>query len=100
VRHILLYFLLALSLSIFAQTQPGDDDEPQTLPEPLTETALDPDEPPAGEAEPADQPAAEVDQVVADQTLEEPVESSPVESDFEPDEEISEDFPIPLPSDI
>jgi hypothetical protein len=77
-KHILLYFLLAVSLVVFAQPQPDSGEEVVTQ----TEQLADPEPESANEK------------------TEKPLEADPGNNDFKPSEEISEDFPVSLPSDI
>ncbi len=74
----LLYLLLVVSLSVFAQQQSDRTEDPKTQTERTTDTEPDNTE------------------EVADESL----EASPRDRDFKPKEEISEDFPVSLPSDI
>jgi hypothetical protein len=78
-KPVLLYILLSFSMVAFAQ-QAADETEVST-----TESE--------SSSEIAQQTEDELNQ-------EEPDEAGPSDSDFKPDEEISEDYPIPLPSDI
>jgi hypothetical protein len=65
----------------------------------------DDEQPPAETPEQEETPGAEpeVDAAVPESPVnaeEETIDSAPAEDEFEPDEEISEDYPEPLPSDI
>ncbi len=62
---------------------------------PITLLAQQPEEPP--EASPG--PVLEAEKEAEIETEKEP-DKKPQDRDFKPSEEISEDFPIPLPSDI
>ncbi len=77
-KRILFYFLLVVSLSVFAQQQSERAEEPKTQTERTTNT--EPDN--------------------ADEGADESSEAKPGDTDFKPKEEISEDFPVSLPSDI
>jgi hypothetical protein len=91
--------LILLSLGYWAvataQVPPGDD--PGTLPaKPTTESAesVVPEE--AEAATPVDDaPGSPADAVEEDSAI-----KASAQEEFDPDEEISEDYPVPLPSDI
>ena len=110
-NRILLILLLMLCQPVFAQTQPTGDGEPVVQTETLTEAAQDPEDlsenPEAKDDETAlpDEPEAAssddlANEILANEAVEAAAQAGPVEDDFDPDEEISEDFPISLPSDI
>ena len=86
-RRLLVYLLLAVSLGVYAQQQAGDTGtaaaETEQVPESTTEAEAAVS---ADEAEATPEPETETEE--------------PSEDDFSPEEEISEDFPVPLPSDI
>lgn len=107
-KRILFFLLLGASLAVVAQQvflQPQKD---PPVAEETTEGVAGTDEPADGDeaaGEDADA-AAEEQQATADTALEAPAEQAEdeaadeVDMEFEPDEEISEDYPVPLPSDI
>jgi hypothetical protein len=114
-KRLLIYLFLVVSIAVYAQKQAEDADASKG--KPVTEqpeasgedsAAESPDEPaPAvegGEDDLNEQPAELPGETGADQSDSETVEpvddSEPSVEDFEPDEEISEDYPVPLPSDI
>ena len=80
-KTVLLYLLMSFSGPVMAQQAAGED-EPT---EPDTEQSI------------------EVVQIDEDESVQDEDESEieePSDIDFKPDEEISEDYPVPLPSDI
>ena len=77
-RRVLLYILLSVTVSVMAQ-QPADQ-----------EVA----------AETENEPSGNTEQPVENEPLEESAETDYSDEDFKPSEEISEDYPVPLPSDI
>ncbi len=86
-RRILVYLLLAVSLGVYAQQQAGDPDAGAAETEQPAEAIAEAEAAvPEEEAEAIEDPEAEAEE--------------PLEDDFSPEEEISEDFPVPLPSDI
>ncbi len=98
-KRILIYLLLVVSMAVFAQQQTESPqtenteakqavtDEQQAESEaPVSDVADDGAEISSQEAEEA---YLDLDEVI-----------DPDETPFEPEEEISEDYPIPLPSDI
>jgi predicted lipid-binding transport protein (Tim44 family) len=110
-KRMVLYLLLGTSLVVLAQQQferaqesaapagqaedgaaanEGDAAAPEADPE------SDPESDPEAQGAPADDPGpvAETEAAAEDE------EASQADLDFEPDEEISEDYPVPLPSDI
>jgi len=78
-KRVLLYILLCISLAVFAQQQPGQDEVSGENQSQATDSA--------GQEE-------------EDQPPEESEDTEPGDRDFKPSEEISEDYPVPLPSDI
>ena len=77
-NRMLLYLLLVISMTVFAQPQTDDDAET---------------------ADKTDQPAA-TSETSSDEPQESSDETETSDPDFKPTEEISEDFPVLLPSDI
>ncbi len=112
-KRIFLYLLMAISVAVFAQQQASDDadsvDETQAPAEQPAGTEKDSEEgAPEGSGKTAkgneeliqSEPIAENGQDNEDGPFQVSGESDPDDSDFDPDEEISEDYPVPLPSDI
>ena len=107
--RILLYLLVGFSQVVFAQQQPGvgDAEEPPTTQ--LADPCKTLDDGPQGDPDgtrsgdeagfPAGQQSIDCgdDEGEPQDAL---LVSEPDDEDFEPDEEISEDYPVPLPSDI
>ena len=77
-KRILLFSLLVVSLTVFAQQQSDRAEDPKTQADQTVD------------AEPENK----------NEASEEPSGAGPRDSDFKPKEEISEDFPVSLPSDI
>lgn len=113
-KRMVLYLLLGTSLVVLAQQQFERAEEP-AAPAGQAEDGAAASEGDAAdpEADPETQSAAEdqaatagepgVDSpgpVAENQKAAEDEEASEVDLDFEPEEEISEDYPVPLPSDI
>jgi Ni/Co efflux regulator RcnB len=86
-KRLLLYLLLAMSAGIYAQQQDADEDQAASAAEQA-----------AGDV-PADRAEVPEDQEEPEQAGEADTDV-PDEQDFNPEEEISEDYPVPLPSDI
>ena len=80
-KRILLYMLLVIPMAVIAQTQTGEDVE--TTDQPRQQTAVE-----------------DNDTDKSEKSQESPGEAETSDSDFKPTEEISEDFPVLLPSDI
>ncbi len=119
-KRILIYLLLVISMAVFAQQQSDstNDAEAQTEQPAAGEKAREGEgEDTGGEKAGAESPGEadasliaqdDPDQVLTDggdeehqdEETEATVVIDPDESEFEPDEEISEDYPVPLPSDI
>ena len=79
-KTVLLYLLLTISYSVLAQqTEEGDRSEAEAT-QNADISSIDEEEPDPGEEE------NEIDE--------------PNDNDFKPDDEISEDYPVSLPSDI
>ena len=114
-KRILLYFLMAFSMAVFAQPQAGDsapDSAPDTN-EAQIQTEQPPDAAQGSEEETLEasdktgngdeavaQQSADTGQDAENESPEILQETDPDDSDFKPGEEISEDYPVPLPSDI
>jgi len=110
----LLVLLALLAVAVYAQQQAGRDDEPGAEGASPTEQAAEPgdadgeqDEPgadPEGSAPGADEGEAGGDGATlrdpGDAAEGEGANAEPAAEDFDPEEEISEDYPVPLPSDI
>lgn len=113
-KRMVLYLLLGTSLVVLAQQQFEWAQEPEAPAGQAEDgTAADegdaatPDADPEAEAAAGDPaataggPAGDDSGAVAEnQAAAEDEKPSEVDLDFEPDEEISEDYPVPLPSDI
>jgi len=118
-KRLIIYLFLVVSIAVYAQKQAEDADSSKE--KPVTEqpeasgedsAAESPDEPvPAveeGSDDASEQPGEQSPELTGETSAEEsdsevaePVDDSgPSVEDFEPDEEISEDYPVPLPSDI
>jgi hypothetical protein len=82
-KRVLLYILLSVSLAVFAQQQSDQEVSAEREDKPAEAVT------PKDATQPAD-----------DQPLEESGETGSSDKDFKPSEEISEDYPVPLPSDI
>ena len=123
-KRMLLYLLVVFSLTVYAQQQSdnGETVEPRTAQpaEPCKDIDDDSQDTSGGarsgdeteipaeqrsdpckdneieRQDPLDMTAADV----KEETNEAPEESNPNDADFKPSEEISEDYPVPLPSDI
>lgn len=102
-KRMVLYLLLGISLVVLAQQQFEWAQEPAAPSGQAEDGAADNEgDAAAPEADPEAQgvleddpgPVAETEEAAEDE------EASQVDLDFEPDEEISEDYPVPLPSDI
>ena len=116
-KRMLIYLLLVISMAVFAQQQSDslNDAEAQTEQPDAGEEARE-GEDTGGEKAGVDSPDEADATVIAqdepeqalidsgDEEMGEETEATevidPDESEFEPDEEISEDYPVPLPSDI
>ena len=118
-RRILMYLILAGSITVFAQLQLQDMETSGDAPVDTSGLTGQAENEPAEEASPAegqsDSVAAETaasnrsenmpvskdgeNEIVKDEE-DEAGDSGPSDEDFNPDEEISEDYPVPLPSDI
>jgi hypothetical protein len=90
--------LLGISTAVLAQAQPAQVDSGTSAPaEPATEP---------GEDAAADEPVATDDQAVqeisdlSDLVEEDASVEAKADEEFTPGDEISEDYPVPLPSDI
>ena len=118
-RRILMYFILAGSITVFAQLQLQDmattsgasDDASvlaeQTENEPAEEATPAEGQSDSVEAKPDESNTSEKMPVSKDGEIEsvneetdETGDNQPSDEDFKPDEEISEDYPVSLPSDI
>ena len=78
-KRVLLYILLSIFMAVLAQAQVDESESPDNEIE----------------------QAGDVEQQVDDELPEEESEDTePSDTDFKPSEEISEDYPVPLPSDI
>ena len=106
-KRMVLYLLLGISLAVLAQQQFEWAPEPAAPAGQAEDGAAanegdaaapeaDPESDPEAQGAPADDPGpvAETEAAAEDE------EASQADLDFEPDEEISEDYPVPLPSDI
>lgn len=94
-KRLLIYLTLVFSVAVFAQQQSATDEEPGDESEQLSAindggakrvVEADPDPVP-----PLSDPLDEEENTEV---------SDDAEKEFKPDEEISEDYPVPLPSDI
>jgi hypothetical protein len=112
-RRILFYMLLGASLAVFAQQQFFQSEAPQGGDEPAA--AGNPEGGQDAENEPGDDAGPDASGVPPDAGGAGAAPGAVIEADgvqaedgvadaaneeFEPDEEISEDYPVPLPSDI
>jgi hypothetical protein len=104
-----IYLALLASVAVFAQQQATDDEDP-SAPEEIAETASPQGDGDIDSGDPENQDELNEDGLAIDPEVLEPPEEDEIpdpeaeladpETDFEPDEEISEDYPVPLPSDI
>lgn len=121
-KRILFCLLVVFSLTVFAQPQSGNDDAVETRTVQLGDPCKDVEDKSLDSSdgsrsgEEAETPAQQLaddcednepqdplDVTAADdeeEPMEVPEESDPDDEDFKPSEEISEDYPVPLPSDI
>ena len=107
-KRLLLYILLAVTLGVFAQQQIEDAAEAGSETAQAADAAQgdagdlpeNPVPPEPGEGELLEEPPGAEPGDVEIELPEEPDEAVTDESDFKPSEEISEDYPVPLPSDI
>ena len=109
-KRVLLYILLAVTVGVFAQQQINDaaeagseTEQPASAARDSASEALeDQGQVEAGnsESEPLEDPGKAEPGAGENELREEPGEIETDDSDFRPSEEISEDFPVPLPSDI
>ena len=108
-KRLLLYLLVTVSVAVFAQRQTDNSDEAKTQTEQpadagqssegaLLEASGETGTGDATEHQP-EQPA-NASQDNENEPLEASSETGPDDIDFKPSDEISEDFPVPLPSDI
>ena len=115
-KRLLIYLFLVVSIAVYAQKQAEDANEDAGSEKPVIEQPDTSGDDGTPESQDASSTAAEGSEDVDEQSTELPGgtsadqpdggelepenESVPSEEDFEPDEEISEDYPVPLPSDI
>ena len=110
-KRLLMFLLLAFALTVFAQQQSTETQSAESADELVTtdcEIPVDADGEPTGE--PLAENCVQLDETIdpLDEYTPEPppepddaaLESNPDDEDFTPGEEISEDYPVPLPSDI
>lgn len=114
-RRLWIYLFLVAALAVFAQQQLAPPDEPQAAEQPATGQGAEPGDA-GGDAEgqagavsgapgadgDAGEMAADESPVQVEEGDDQAEDEDAAEADmeFEPDEEISEDYPVPLPSDI
>lgn len=102
-KRMLLLLLLITTAAVYAQQQ-AVEDEPEALPQ--TEGADGEAAADTGADDEAEDPPPVPQELLSDDEIEElevpedEVEIATGDSEFTPEEEISEDFPVPLPSDI
>ena len=122
-KRILIFLLFAFALTVYAQQQSGEGQAEETPATPAVEDCeragdepvdtTDPavpgaegetgDEQLSGNCEEQDEAQGSLDEndlVQETEPAEVPLESNPDDEDFRPGEEISEDYPVALPSDI
>ncbi len=102
-KRLLIYLALIFSVAVFAQQQADTGDEPGTESgDDAEEVSVFTDTETPEQADSLDDALPEADDPVDENEDEAaPTEvGDVVETEFDPDEEISEDYPIPLPSDI
>ncbi len=112
-KRILLYVLMALSMAVFAQQQAGDSADDSDGAQTETEQPADAGQGSEDEALKASAKINNADEAVSktekptttgqdseNESREASEDTDPDDRDFKPDEEISEDYPVPLPSDI
>ena len=92
-RRIVLYLMLAGSVTVLAQLQIQDMVNSGNASGQAKQAA----HKPGDEATPTEGTPTEGQ---SDSVADEPDDSAPSDDDFKPDEEMSEDYPVPLPSDI
>ena len=112
-KRILLYLLMAISMAAIAQQQAGDgagnshaaqaqseqrSDTAQGSEDETLDTSTSNED--GDDAETQAEQAPDTGQHSEDEHSELLQQTDPDDSDFEPGEEISEDYPVPLPSDI
>jgi len=106
-KRLLIYLALIFSVAVFAQQQADTGDEPGTESgDDAEEVSVFTDTETPEQADSLDDALPEADDPVDENENEDEDEAAPtevgdvVETECDPDEEISEDYPIPLPSDI
>ena len=113
-KRVVIYLILMLSFAVFAQqmAEQSDEAEPVAEQNPENSDNSSSDDPAAGEDDESSENQTADDLIAGDPDPEEEGEmdagvepeatevADEVEIEFEPDEEISEDYPVPLPSDI
>jgi hypothetical protein len=96
--------LIAAAMAAGAQTPPIDPELPSEAEPCIPVGEIDPNSmEPADDGtllQPCEDPAAEIGMDDMPDDAEEPATEASVEEEFKPGDEISEDYPVPLPADI